>query len=232
MPQQTYDQVLFAARPDRGRRVRRARAARRPPRRRRGAAHAARRQAGRRRRVPAGRLARRDRRGARGRGTLRRLAADGAPLAHRWASSRRDPRSPPRKQRASRTAPLTIVHAIARLNVGGAALHVLQLAREQAARGHDVVVVAGTLRRGRDVDGVRRDGVRRPAATSSRRCSAHCRCGRTRPRSWSCARSCASAGRTCSTRTRPKPAQRAGSRRCSRAARGRARSSTPTTGTS
>jgi glycosyltransferase involved in cell wall biosynthesis len=40
---------------------------------------------------------------------------------------------------------LTIVHAIARLNVGGAALHVLQLAREQRRRGHDVLVVAGTL---------------------------------------------------------------------------------------
>jgi len=40
---------------------------------------------------------------------------------------------------------LTIVHVIARLNVGGAALHVLQLACEQQRRGHDVVVVAGTL---------------------------------------------------------------------------------------
>src|SRR5215213_2123461 len=40
---------------------------------------------------------------------------------------------------------LTIVHAIARLNVGGAAVHVLQLAREQRRRGHDVLVVAGTL---------------------------------------------------------------------------------------
>jgi glycosyltransferase involved in cell wall biosynthesis len=38
-----------------------------------------------------------------------------------------------------------IVHVIARLNVGGAALHVLQLAHEQSRRGHDVVVVAGTL---------------------------------------------------------------------------------------
>ena len=40
---------------------------------------------------------------------------------------------------------LSIVHVIARLNVGGAALHVLQLAHEQSRRGHDVVVVAGTL---------------------------------------------------------------------------------------
>ena len=46
--------------------------------------------------------------------------------------------------------PLSIVHAIARLNVGGAALHVLQLAREQQRRGHDVLVVAGTLADGEE----------------------------------------------------------------------------------
>jgi glycosyltransferase involved in cell wall biosynthesis len=44
--------------------------------------------------------------------------------------------------------PLSIVHVIARLNVGGAALHVLQLAHEQSRRGHDVIVVAGTLAAG------------------------------------------------------------------------------------
>jgi glycosyltransferase involved in cell wall biosynthesis len=43
-----------------------------------------------------------------------------------------------------------IVHVIARLNVGGAALHVLQLAREQQRRGHDVLVVAGTLAEGEE----------------------------------------------------------------------------------
>ena len=48
------------------------------------------------------------------------------------------------------TRPLTIVHVIARLNVGGAALHVLQLAREQQRRGHRVVVVAGTLAAGEE----------------------------------------------------------------------------------
>ena len=42
------------------------------------------------------------------------------------------------------------MHVIARLNVGGAALHVLQLAHEQARRGHDVVVVAGTLAGGEE----------------------------------------------------------------------------------
>jgi glycosyltransferase involved in cell wall biosynthesis len=45
---------------------------------------------------------------------------------------------------------MKIVHVIARLNVGGAALHVLQLAREQARRGHDVLVVAGTLAAGEE----------------------------------------------------------------------------------
>jgi glycosyltransferase involved in cell wall biosynthesis len=44
----------------------------------------------------------------------------------------------------------TIVHAIARLNVGGAALHVLELAAEQRRRGHDAVVVAGTLAEGEE----------------------------------------------------------------------------------
>jgi glycosyltransferase involved in cell wall biosynthesis len=43
-----------------------------------------------------------------------------------------------------------IVHVIARLNVGGAALHVLQLAREQQRRGHDVLVVAGRLAEGEE----------------------------------------------------------------------------------
>ena len=45
---------------------------------------------------------------------------------------------------------LSIVHVIARLNVGGAALHVLQLAREQERRGHHVLVVAGTLAEGEE----------------------------------------------------------------------------------
>jgi len=46
--------------------------------------------------------------------------------------------------------PLSIVHAIARLNVGGAALHVIELAAQQRARGHDVTVVAGTLAEGEE----------------------------------------------------------------------------------
>lgn len=40
---------------------------------------------------------------------------------------------------------LSILHVIGRLNVGGAARHVLELSREQLDRGHDVLVVAGRL---------------------------------------------------------------------------------------
>jgi glycosyltransferase involved in cell wall biosynthesis len=45
---------------------------------------------------------------------------------------------------------LSIVHVIARLNVGGSSRHVLELAREQSRRGHDVFVVAGTLAAGEE----------------------------------------------------------------------------------
>jgi glycosyltransferase involved in cell wall biosynthesis len=45
---------------------------------------------------------------------------------------------------------LRIVHAIARLNVGGAALSVVELAAEQQSRGHEVAIVAGTLAPGED----------------------------------------------------------------------------------
>ena len=40
---------------------------------------------------------------------------------------------------------MKIVHVITRLNLGGAALAVLELAAGQRARGHDVIVVAGTI---------------------------------------------------------------------------------------
>jgi glycosyltransferase involved in cell wall biosynthesis len=43
-----------------------------------------------------------------------------------------------------------ILHVIARLNVGGAALSVLELAAEQQRRGHDVLVVAGTIPQGEE----------------------------------------------------------------------------------
>jgi len=47
-------------------------------------------------------------------------------------------------------SPLSIVHAIARLNVGGAALHVIELAARQRARGHKAIIVAGTLADGEE----------------------------------------------------------------------------------
>lgn len=48
------------------------------------------------------------------------------------------------------TGPLRIVHAIARLNVGGAALSVIELAEYQRRHGHDVLVVAGSLAAGEE----------------------------------------------------------------------------------
>jgi glycosyltransferase involved in cell wall biosynthesis len=43
-----------------------------------------------------------------------------------------------------------IVHVIARLNIGGAALSLLELAAEQQRRGHDVLVVAGRIAPGEE----------------------------------------------------------------------------------
>jgi glycosyltransferase involved in cell wall biosynthesis len=45
---------------------------------------------------------------------------------------------------------MRILHAIARLNVGGAALQVLELAAGQLRRGHDVLVVHGRVPRGEE----------------------------------------------------------------------------------
>jgi len=50
----------------------------------------------------------------------------------------------------SSRAPLSIVHAIARLNVGGAARHVIELAARQQASGHRVAIVAGSLAPGEE----------------------------------------------------------------------------------
>ena len=78
---------------------------------------------------------------------------------------------------------LSIVHVIARLNVGGAALHVLQLAHEQSRRGHDVVVVAGTLAAGEESMEYVADELGVERAASCRCCSASSRSAPTRPRS-------------------------------------------------
>ena len=85
--------------------------------------------------IPAAWLAALARR-ARRRSALRRYADRHYLLAD--ARRRRRGRSVILRARMNAPAKLTIVHAIARLNVGGAALHVLQLAREQQRRGHDV----------------------------------------------------------------------------------------------
>ena len=76
----------------------------------------------------------------------------GSPLAAIfWLTRGRRRRAVARAAARRRTGmSLSIVHVIARLNVGGAALHVLQLAHEQSRRGHDVVVVAGTLAAGEE----------------------------------------------------------------------------------
>ena len=74
-------------------------------------------------------------------GALRRNADGGAVLAHvrarRRAVGSRDigqrPRASPRRHDCTPTRRLSIVHAIARLNVGGAALHVIELAARQRA---------------------------------------------------------------------------------------------------
>src|SRR5581483_3910576 len=71
----------------------------------------------------------------RGGGILRRLAARGVVLAG-GRRGRRAGGAPPG---------MRIVHAIARLNVGGAALSVLELAAGQGRRGHEVLVVAGRI---------------------------------------------------------------------------------------
>ena len=128
------------------------------------------------------------RRRARRRGAVRRRADHGAVLAH---ARRRRPRRPPSAPRLAQR--MTIVHVIARLNVGGAALHVLQLAREQQRRGHDVLVVAGTLAAGEESMEYVADelgvSVLEPSRAPARALAAGGRGGDPR----SCARSCAPA---------------------------------------
>ena len=112
---------------------------------------------------------------------------------------------------------------IARLNVGGAALHVLQLAHEQSRRGHDVVVVAGTLAAGEEsmeyvADELGVELLRLPVLQrelSIRADPAAILAAAQDHR--------ASAVRTCSTRTPRRRARPAGSPRSRRDAPGRAR---------
>ena len=93
----------------------------------------------------------------RGLGPLRRNADGCALLAHVRPDRRplragggRHPEGRDGRMSAPAEQRLSIVHAIARLNVGGAALHVIELAARQRARNHDVVIVAGTLADGEE----------------------------------------------------------------------------------
>ena len=79
--------------------------------------------------------------------------------------------------------PIKVLRVIARLNVGGPALHVAYLTAGLADRGYETTLVAGTLARGEesmafvaDALGVRRRDARRPAAGRSRRSATCARC--------------------------------------------------------
>ena len=142
-------------------------------------------------RVPRRRLARGAARRARRRGALRRVADHRDLLADARARRARVAVPPgPSAERAGHvTAPtsLTIVHAIARLNVGGAALHVLELAAEQQRRGHDVLVVAGTLAAGEESMEYVARRARRPGAAAAGAAARALAARATRRRSARCA---------------------------------------------
>ena len=75
---------------------------------------------------------------------------------------------------------LSIVHVIARLNVGGAALHVLELAHvSNRDAGTTSIVVAGTLAAGEESMEYVAGRARRRAPIGCRSSSGSCRCGPT-----------------------------------------------------
>ena len=71
--------------------------------------------------------------------------------------------------------PIRVLRVIARLNVGGPALHVSYLTRELDRIGYETTLVAGRGRRERGLDGVRRRGARGRAASTCRRSSGRSR---------------------------------------------------------
>ena len=156
----------------------------------------------------------------------------GSPLAALFWLALGVARGPSEASRRSAGVSLSIVHVIARLNVGGAALHVLQLAHEQSRRGHDVVVVAGTLAAGEEsMEYVAEElGVERAAAAgAAARALAPRRPGRDpRPAPDHPAPAPGRPPHPHRQGRRHRPARRDVRRR----ARGRGRSSTPTTATS
>ena len=114
------------------------------------------------------------------------------------------------------TTRMKIVHVIARLNVGGAALSVLELAAgQQRARPRRARRRRARSRRARRRWSSVAERARRPVSSPARRCSASSRCGTTSTRPGSCAGSSASAGPTFCTRTPRRPARPGGRRaRC------------------
>ena len=103
---------------------------------------------------------------------------------------------------------------IARLNVGGAALHVLQLAHEQQRRGHDVIVVTGTLAAGEESMEYVADELAvtvRKVPALQRELSLRADAGAI----LAIRRILLEAKPTCSTHTPPRQAQRVGSPHCS-----------------
>ena len=128
--------------------------------------------------------------------------------------------------------PLSVVHAIARLNVGGAALNVLGLAAEQRRRGHDVIVVAGTLADGEESMEYVATETSASLSCTCRRCSASCRYHAMPLRLALSAASSSGAAPTCCIPTLPRRARPGGSQLSLPAARNRARRCTRFTGTS
>ncbi len=83
-------------------------------------------------------------RGARRARLRARGVAGGGPAPHRGGDARRRPRL----TSSSRPEPVRVLRLIARLNVGGPALHVAYLTRGLDARGYHTTLVAGSLGRG------------------------------------------------------------------------------------
>ncbi len=125
---------------------------------------------------------------------------------------------------------MRIVHAIARLNVGGAALSVLELAAGQQRLGHDVLVVAGTIPPG-EASMEQLAGELGVPYRNVPSCSASSRRAAMRPRRGPSGTCCASAGRRSCTRTPRRPARPAAWLQCSPAARDPEPSCIPTTDT-
>ena len=129
--------------------------------------------------------------------------------------------------------PIRILRVIARLNVGGPALHVSYLTRELDKIGYETTLVAGVDRRQRGLDGVRRRGARGHSRSTCRRCSGRSRRSRiSPPRASSCALIRRLRPDVLHTHTAKAGRGRAARGAARRARRGRESSSTRSTATS